>query len=258
MFTSKIFDREQQSKYDVYLQTFDHGQPSLKNQLNFSLIIIDENDNAPIFDRDFYSINIAENTSINTKIFHFHAHDADEENTLNSQIAYHLNNHSIFSLNPLTGELYLIKQLDREEKSSYELDIIASDHGQPQSLSTTVRCRIHIIDVNDNHPQFDQSQYTFHIAETWSKDIPIGHIHATDADEYDRELTYTLVHNETTMTDKWPFELTSNGTLYVKRTSGNKSSICFHIRYIFCFVQISIMNNVQIINFKSLHSILMV
>ena len=255
MFTSKVFDREQQSQYDIHLQTFDHGQPSLSNQLNFSLIIIDENDNAPTFNREFYSINISESTPMNTKIFHFQAIDADEANTLNSQIEYRLNNHSFFSLNPLTGELYLIKQLDREQRSSYELEITASDHGQPQSLSTTVRCLINIIDVNDNHPQFDRTEYIFSIAETWPNDIPIGHIHATDADEYDRELTYTLVHNETTMRDKWPFDLTSNGTLYLKRTSGNKSSISKkRKRNTTCFIlfsfKISIMNNVQIIHFE--------
>jgi hypothetical protein len=184
---------------------------------------LDENDNVPKFDREIYSINITETIPINTKLLHFHAIDDDEENTLNSQIEYYLNNQTIFSLNSTTGELYLIGKLDREDQAIYELDIIASDHGQPQPLSSTVRCLINLIDVNDNYPIFDSSEYIFEIPETWSNLSPIGHVHASDADEYYGELSYTLVHNETTMIDEWPFELTSNGTLYLKRTSGNKS-----------------------------------
>ncbi len=223
MFTSRIFDREEQSQYEIFLKTHDHGNPSLSNSLNFTLIILDENDNIPKFDKEFYSINITETISRNTKLLHFHATDADEENSLNSQIEYQLNDYqTIFSLNSTTGELYVIGQLDREEKASYELDIIASDHGQPQPLSSTVRCFIHLIDINDNYPIFDSSEYIFEIPETWSKLSPIGHVHATDADEYYGELSYTLVHNETTMMDEWPFALTSNGTLYLTPTSGNK------------------------------------
>jgi hypothetical protein len=223
MFTSRIFDREEQSQYEIFLKAHDHGEPSLSNTLNFTLIILDENDNAPKFEKNFYSINITETTPKNTKLIHFHAIDFDENNTLNSQIEYHLNDEILFSLNSTTGELYLIGELDREEKSNYELIITASDHGQPYSLSSTVSCFIYLIDINDNYPKFDQLEYYFEIPETWSNLSPIGHVHAIDADEYYGELSYTLVHNETTMTDEWPFELRTNGTLYLKRTSGNIS-----------------------------------
>jgi hypothetical protein len=57
MFTQRIFDREEQSRYEIYLQAHDHGYPSQSNTLNFSLIILDENDNPPKFDQEFYSIN---------------------------------------------------------------------------------------------------------------------------------------------------------------------------------------------------------
>lgn len=224
MFTSRVYDREEQAIYHVSLQAHDHGVSPLGKLLNFTLIIVDENDNAPIFDKDFYSINITENTPKNSPLLRFHALDLDEENTSNSRIEYHLDDQTLFSLNSSTGELFLIGELNREEKSSYEFDIIASDHGHPRPLSSTVHCRINLIDMNDNYPIFDLSEYTFIIPETWSHLSPIGHVHATDADEFYGELSYTLEHNETTMIDQWPFELTSNGTLYLKRTSGNNAS----------------------------------
>ena len=53
----------------------------------------------------------------------------------------------------------------REEKSFYEFDVIALDHGQPQSLSSTVHCTIYLNDINDNYPIFDLPEYQFEIAE---------------------------------------------------------------------------------------------
>ncbi|CAF1202853.1 unnamed protein product [Rotaria sordida] len=240
MFTARIFDREDQSQYEIYLKAYDHGIQSLLTILNFTLIILDENDNAPIFDKDFYLINITETIPLNTILLHFHAIDIDEENTLNSQIEYQLNNQTIFSLNSITGELRLIGKLDREEQSSYEFDIIASDHGQPQPLSSTVRCIINLIDVNDNYPIFDLSEYVFEIPETWSNLSPIGYVHATDADEYYSELTYKLVYNDMTMTNDWPFELTTNGTLYLKDASVD---IDYERRSIYQFLILAIDND---------------
>ncbi|CAF5119407.1 unnamed protein product, partial [Rotaria magnacalcarata] len=149
-------------------------------------------------------------------------------------------NQTIFSLDSTTGELRLTGKLDREEKSSYEFDVIAFDHGQAQPLSTTVHCIIRLIDINDNYPIFDLSTYLFEIPETWSSLSPIGHVHATDADEYYGELTYELVQNETLMNTEWPFELTSNGTLYLKRAS---AGIDYEHRSIYQFSILAIDNN---------------
>ncbi|CAF3341167.1 unnamed protein product [Rotaria socialis] len=222
MFTQRIYDREEQSRYEINLEAHDHGIPPLLTTLNFTLIILDENDNAPKFDKEFYSINISETIPINTKLLHFHAVDNDEENTLNSQIEYlfaNETNQTIFLLNSTTGDLYLIARFDREETSIYEFDVIAMDHGQPQSLSSIVHCTIYLIDINDNFPIFDLPEYQFEIAETWPSLAPIGHVYATDADEYYGELQYMLISNESTILDQWPFGLTVNGTLYLKRTS---------------------------------------
>ena len=222
MFTQRIFDREEQSRYEIYLQAHDHGQSSLSNTLNFSLVILDENDNAPKFDKEFYSANISENLPLQTMILHFQAIDIDEENTPNSQVEYQFaneTNQNVFSLDSKTGELILIGPLDREHISFYEFDVIAFDHGQPKSLSSTVHCTIYLVDVNDNLPVFDQSEYVFDIPETWSHQTPIGHVHATDADEFYGDLYYTLITPETADFDQWPFDLTINGTLYLKTTS---------------------------------------
>lgn len=53
--------------------------------------------------------------------------------------------------------------LDREKKSRYELIIKASNKNP--SIYSTVPCHISIRDVNDNRPEFLQSEYRFYVAE---------------------------------------------------------------------------------------------
>ena len=223
IFTQRTFDREEQSQYEIFVEARDHGVPSLSSTLNFTLVILDDNDNAPKFDEDVYSLNISENMPIYANLVHFHAVDLDEENAPNSQIEYRFLNGTdqadIFALNSSTGQLQLIGSLDRETATSYEFDIVASDHGQPRPLSSVVHCTIHLIDMNDNAPLFELPEYRFELAETWPSLAPIGHVHATDADEYYSELSYRLVSDEITTSDEWPFGLTTNGTLYLRATS---------------------------------------
>lgn len=228
MFTQRIFDREEQSRYEIFLEAHDQASQPLFNSLNFTLIIVDENDNAPRFDQQNYSLNVSEAVPIDTLLVDFHATDYDEENTPNSQVEYRFVNgtdSSTFSLNPNTGQLHLVSALDREKSSVYEFDVMAFDHGQTRSLSSTVHCTISLIDINDNSPIFDVPEYQFEIAETWPSLAPIGHVQATDADEYYSELHYTLVTDEMIMDDEWPFGLTTNGTLYLKTTSAGKFNV---------------------------------
>ena len=218
MFTKRVFDREEQSQYEIYLNAWDHGQPTLHSTFNFTLVILDDNDHRPEFDRPFYTIDLLENTPIDTIITQFIAHDADEQQTNNSRIEYRLEKSDTFTLNSSTGELRLKKPLDRERKSTYHLKITAFDYGQPRSLSSTVDCQINLIDVNDHPPRFDRSEYTFYVKENWSSELPIGHLYATDLDKDFNRLVYRW--DVPPLINQWPFKLSTNGTLYLTATSG--------------------------------------
>lgn len=60
--------------------------------------------------------------------------------------------------------------LDREEKSQFVLRVVAKDGDviAPRSNSTVVY--ITILDQNDNHPKFAESDVTVHVLE----DVPVG------------------------------------------------------------------------------------
>ena len=56
-----------------------------------------------------------------------------------------------FNIHPSTGVVKVLKQLDFETRTSYELTIIATDGGeQPRSSSTTLT--VNVLDVSDSEP----------------------------------------------------------------------------------------------------------
>ncbi|KAK7913256.1 hypothetical protein WMY93_013467 [Mugilogobius chulae] len=56
-----------------------------------------------------------------------------------------------FSIGKYSGELKTVQALDREENSTYTMEVIAVD-GRNSSLSASTLVTVHILDVNDNSP----------------------------------------------------------------------------------------------------------
>ncbi|KAI4889934.1 hypothetical protein NFI96_025506 [Prochilodus magdalenae] len=56
-----------------------------------------------------------------------------------------------FSIGKYSGELKTVQALDREENSTYTMEVVAED-GRNSSLSASTLVTVHILDVNDNSP----------------------------------------------------------------------------------------------------------
>ncbi|XP_028832559.1 protocadherin-18a isoform X2 [Denticeps clupeoides] len=150
--------------------------------------ILDVNDNAPQFARSVIPIEISESAAVGARIPLDSATDPDVgENSLHT-----------YSLSPATeffkvevlartdgakyAELVVLKELDRETRSSYELQLIASDKGVPPRSGSTL-LRINVADSNDNNPVFEKPSYVINLLEN----APVGSLlidlNATDPDE---------------------------------------------------------------------------
>ncbi|NIG60206.1 protocadherin-18-like [Pontoporia blainvillei] len=149
--------------------------------------VLDINDNSPQFSRPLIPIEISESAAVGTRIPLDSAFDPDVgENSLHT---YSLSANDFFNIEVQTrtdgakyAELIVVRELDRELKSSYELQLTASDMGVPQrSGSSTLK--ISISDSNDNSPAFEQQSYIIQLLEN----SPIGtlllDLNATDPDE---------------------------------------------------------------------------
>ena len=81
------------------------------------------------------------------------------------------------------GNLLLPRPLDREDfGEALRVTMNFTDGGTPP-LSRVDAFTIKIIDVNDNSPEFESSQYIFNLTENRSLDFIIGSVKATDADD---------------------------------------------------------------------------
>uniref|UniRef100_A0A672QNN4 Protocadherin-16 n=1 Tax=Sinocyclocheilus grahami TaxID=75366 RepID=A0A672QNN4_SINGR len=128
------------------------------------VFVTDENDNAPIFSSPT-AVSVMEDQPVGFVLLYVIARDADQGE--NGQVSYRIqsgNTAGRFGLSPNSGSLSILKPLDREEQESYNLTIVAEDHGIPQH-STTQVLSIQVIDVNDEAPWFERSEFEAQIKE---------------------------------------------------------------------------------------------
>ncbi|CAK6956616.1 protocadherin alpha-8-like [Scomber scombrus] len=203
----KSLDREQKNKYSLMVTAVDGGKPQRSGTLNVSIIVLDSNDNRPIFSKEIYQIAIQENTPVGTSIFKMNATDPDEGS--NGEIEYTLAKtlrryiYDLFELDKLSGEIRVKGNVDYEDNDVYKLDVEASDKGTPP-LTGECRVNIKIIDVNDNPPQIEVTSLSNTVSEDSKPGTVISLISVKDKDYGVNSKIITTIH------DGVPFELKSS------------------------------------------------
>lgn len=130
----------------------------------------DINDNYPEFTCNPYLATVPENAEPQHSIIQIQATDRDSDKR---PLKYFFgpsmgNMASIFSIDPETGWIVLLTQLDRETRDQYNLTVIVSDN-PPQnilrktsdqvSLTSTTSVVITVADFNDSPPKFERDSY---------------------------------------------------------------------------------------------------
>ncbi|XP_067623757.1 LOW QUALITY PROTEIN: cadherin-related tumor suppressor-like [Eurosta solidaginis] len=181
----------------VELMATDGGAPTpLSTRHTLEVLIVDVNDHTPVFDHTSYETSLRESTKMKRVFFALAASDADLG--ANGRISYEIiegNVEQKFGVFP-DGYLFVRAALDREDRDYYALTVACRDNGEP-ARSSTVPVIIHVIDENDNAPQFTNSTFTFSIAENEPADSFVGKLTASDRDiGRNAELIYTLATQE--------------------------------------------------------------
>ncbi|KAF2369114.1 Cadherin [Trinorchestia longiramus] len=172
-------DREQTDKYTLNMTACDLGAPQKCSSHQLSVIIVDENDNAPKFDKVAYSFFLPESVANGTNVHQLQAVDPDSGRF--GIITYSLiTDTKDFWMNPSTGLLSVSGSLDYETIEEYELRVVATDGG---GLSTQAYIMIQVADVNDCAPQFFNTK---DLTEKVAEDAPLGSlvalVYAYDSD----------------------------------------------------------------------------
>ncbi|XP_077165934.1 protocadherin gamma-A8-like [Paroedura picta] len=168
----KPLDREVQSVHDLILTAFDGGDPVRSGTAQIHVIVLDANDNAPVFSQAVYEATAIENIPKGSTILTVRAVDLDEGIYGEIKYFFHKITNKIFQtflLNSTTGEITLAGNLDYEDSSLYEFEIQAKDGG---GLSDRSKVVIFITDLNDHAPELEVTYLTNDILEN----SPIGTI----------------------------------------------------------------------------------
>ncbi|XP_038600149.1 cadherin-23 isoform X5 [Tachyglossus aculeatus] len=155
-------DRERQSFYHLVVTVEDEGTPALSATTPVYVTILDENDNAPVFQQQHYEVSLDEGPdTLNASLITVRALDWDEGP--NGSVIYAITQGNIintFYIDSITGLISTMKELDYEiSHGRYTLLVTATDQCPVLSrrLTSTATVLVNLNDINDNRPTFPQA-----------------------------------------------------------------------------------------------------
>ncbi|NXG04382.1 PCDBF protein, partial [Sakesphorus luctuosus] len=161
----KPLDREEQVDLDFSVIAVDGGSPPRSGTTQVHIIVLDVNDNAPVFTQEEYIGKVLENLSEGSVVLTVLATDRD--GGVNGDISYQFSQtvrqtESSFSIDSRSGEIKLTKPLDFEATDRHEFNVRARDGG---GLSAICKVLVEVLDVNDNAPELVVSSFSSPLPE---------------------------------------------------------------------------------------------
>ncbi|XP_072451859.1 cadherin-15 isoform X2 [Chiloscyllium punctatum] len=184
VFLTTVLDREEKSSYKIKAYAVNEAGMPLEEPTDLEIIVIDQNDNRPTFDQQYFIGHVLEGSPPGTLVMRVTASDADDPQTDNAALGYSIvgDGRGIFRIDPATGEIRTVGVgLDRENISVYNLTLQVADLSG-EGLSTTATAVIFIDDINDNAPEFIANEFTIEVSEDMVG-AEIGHISVVDKDQ---------------------------------------------------------------------------
>ncbi|GFN76576.1 protocadherin fat [Plakobranchus ocellatus] len=214
---AKQLDREAVARFNLTLEARDKGTPQRSSTAHIVVLVNDANDHKPEFERSEYRASLSEFTKKHSFVASIRASDKDEG--LNSKLTYEIaagnDIPQWFSIDPDTGLVTTLAELDHEESYQVVLNISAHDGGAEPKYNY-VTLTIDIEDENDYAPTFTQTSYIQEINENEPAGSEIVTLRTRDLDSGENGTVEYLVHPDT--------ELRYPGIFKVDSVSGQLSA----------------------------------
>ncbi|XP_078810295.1 protocadherin gamma-A5 isoform X50 [Oryzias latipes] len=185
MVLQKPLDRETNPNLLLKLIAVDGGNPQRSGTVNINITILDNNDNAPVFNQSVYKAAVTENSPRGTYVITVNATDADFGS--NSIVRYYFSDlnsgsNDLFEIDEKSGAIFIIGSIDYEKDKKYELQIHAKDQG---GLTDSSKVIIDVMDVNDNAPVISVMSFSSPVSEDSPLGTTVGIINVKDPDSAD-------------------------------------------------------------------------
>ncbi|XP_040429031.1 protocadherin beta-15-like [Cygnus olor] len=216
-------DREQQREVNLLLTATDGGTPPKSGTAQVRIVVLDANDNIPVFSREVYEARVAENSPPEQLVVRVTAADPDEGSYGRVRYAFTQTSEryrQLFELNAATGEIRVSGSLDFEEVESHEMVVKATDGG---GLSAHCKVHVEVLDVNDNAPEIALTSLTASIPEDAPPRTVVALFSVRDRDSGDNGRTECAIEGDlpfslTPTFDNY-YELRTNAALDRERTA---------------------------------------
>ncbi|XP_051869353.1 protocadherin-10-like isoform X6 [Pristis pectinata] len=151
IYARRTYDYEQLKNFQMQVQVWDSGAPALYSNASVNVVILDQNDNAPVITHPLpeYGSTATETLSRFTEpgslLVKVSATDADSGQ--NSRLSYQIfqaTHHNLFTISADTGEIWTIRRILSKDASNQRLVIVVKDNGIP-SLSATVTIVLFVV-----------------------------------------------------------------------------------------------------------------
>lgn len=201
IFTNNTFDRETEARFTFLVQAHDGLRSS--NTL-VEIIILDFNDEFPVFTRDFINITVPELTPANFVFLFVEATDNDVGE--NAEIEYSLtavdppSEFSTFDISRTRGGLFANDEIVLNDGDPTTITITVTGSNPQSSVpasspvpSDTITVIVYIEPQNVNAPQFTSALYTFTVVENTNASA-VGTVLATEpSGDVGTVITYTIL-----------------------------------------------------------------
>ncbi|XP_076131076.1 protocadherin alpha-2-like [Alosa pseudoharengus] len=192
--TTGLIDFEETPAYELRVQAMDKGIPPRVGHCKILIEVVDLNDNAPEMSITSLLNTLPEDARLQTTVALITVSDRDAGK--NGEVHCTIANSSPFKLeSSFNNYLSLVVDgpLDRESTPQYNITITATDEGT-SPLSSSGIFTVHISDVNDNAPKFQEPVMNVYLKENSVVGSKILQVTAHDADiKENADVTYTVV-----------------------------------------------------------------
>ncbi|XP_072251875.1 protocadherin beta-16-like [Leuresthes tenuis] len=148
LYALKTFDYEIETEFIFHIEARDSGSPPLSSNVTVHIIIVDQNDNAPVIvspwraQGSLVEEKIPRSTDKGSLVTKVIALDTDSVH--NSRITYQflqVTDATLFSLDQYNGEIRTMRMFSYKDSRHHRLVVVAKDNGEP-ALSATITIKL--------------------------------------------------------------------------------------------------------------------